>query len=202
MPSYIYVILHFLGLSYTNLEAPPTIRSQYVALQPHVAPPYHPIVCTSVTCPVPSSPRQSVVLPVRLSSRQPPTSLSLTPKVSRTVHPSNGPSVHHPRLSVIQTIGPPSHHSVHDSSVHHPTHQSCATSVRPPVTIRPSAHHPTRSVRPSATVTPSVRHINQSVSMSVTGHLYDFHYNSCYQDYGTLGELIHHLMSLVIDLEH
>ena len=160
-------------------RGPPSIRSEYVALQPHLAPSPHPIVCTSIARPICPSPCQSVMCPVRPSSRQPPPpSLSITPSVSCLVHPSHRQSVRHPRLSVIRTIHPPTHHSVHDSSVCHPTSQSCATSVRPSVTIRLSAHHPTTSVRPSATVTPSVRCTNQSVSMSVTSHLFDLHYDS------------------------
>ena len=152
-------------------RGPPTIRKSICSFAaPHSPspPPDRLYVChttrpffsTSV-CRVTSL---SVLLPTPQSVSH-PISQSHCPSVQRTIRPS-------------QTIGPPSHHSVHDSSVHHPTHQSCATSVRPPITIRPSAHHPTRSIRPSATVTPSVRHTNQSVSMSVTGHLSDFHYDS------------------------
>ena len=58
-------------------RGPPTVRSEYVALQPHLAPPPHMIVCTSVSRPVCPSTRQSVVRPVRLSSRQPPQSVYL-----------------------------------------------------------------------------------------------------------------------------
>ena len=97
-------------------RGPPTLRSEYVALQPHLAPP-------------------------------PPTRLSIHPYISRTVHPSHGQSVRHPRPSITPTVRPPSRHPFHDSSVRHPTRQSCATSVRPSVTFRPSVHHPTPSVR-------------------------------------------------------
>ena len=164
-------------------RGPPTIRSEYVALQPHLAPPPHPIVCPSVAQPVRPSPRQSVVRPVRPSSRQHPQSVyhpasqSHCPSIPRQ-------SVRHPRPSVIRTVRPHSHHSIHDSSFRHPTRQSCATSVRPSVTVRPSVHHPTTSVRlshvtpsarhtnpsvrPSATIPPSVRHTNQSVRPSAT----------------------------------
>ena len=164
-------------------RGPPTIRSAYVALQPHLAPPPHPDVCTSVARTVRPSPCQSVVRPVRPSSRQ-PHSLSITPQGSRTVRPSHRQSVRHPRPSVTRSVRPPSHHSIHDSSVRHPTRQSCATSVRPSVTVRLSVHHPTtsvrlsyvtpsarhtnQSVRPSATVPPSLRHTNQSVRPSAT----------------------------------
>ena len=147
-------------------RGPPTIRSEYVALQPHLdpSPPR-----TSVRL----SHDQSVLQHVRLSCdpsvRHPDSlhSLSITPQVSRTVHPSHRQSVRHPRPSVTQTVRPPSRHSIHDSSVRHPTRQSCATSVRPSVTVRPSVHHPTTSVRLSY-VTPSVRHTNQSVRPSAT----------------------------------
>ena len=104
--------------------------------------------------------------PVRPSSRQ-PHRLSITPEVSRTVRPSHRQSVHHPCPSVIRTVYPPSRNSVHDSSVRHPTRQSCATSVRLSIPIRPSVHHPTMSVRLSY-VTPSARHTNQSVRPSAT----------------------------------
>ena len=42
LTSYIYVIIHLLGLSYPNLEAPPTLQNECVALQPHLAPPTPP----------------------------------------------------------------------------------------------------------------------------------------------------------------
>ena len=132
-------------------RGPPTIRSEYVALQPHLAPSPHPIVCTSVTRSVRPSTCQSVVRPVRPSSRPPP-SLSITPQVSRTVRPSPGQYVRHPRPSVIRTVRPPSRTSLHDSSVCHTTRQFYATSVRPSVTVRPSVHHSTMSVRLSCTV--------------------------------------------------
>ena len=97
-----------LHLRYSTLPRPllqrsrghPTIRSEYVALHPHLAPSPHPIVCTSVAIPVRPSPRQSVVRPIRLSSRQPPqsvyhpTSQSHCPSITRTVRPSS-PHVHH-----------------------------------------------------------------------------------------------------------
>ena len=175
-------------------RGPPTIRSEYVALQPHLAPP--PPTRSSVRL----SHDQSVLQHVRLSCdpsvRHPdsPHSLSITPQVSRTVRPSHRQSVRHPHPSVTRTVRPPSRHSIHDSSVRHPTHQSCATSVRPSITVRPSVHHPTMSVRlsyvtpsarhtnpsvrPSATVTLSVRHTHQSVSLSVTTRLSDRHYDS------------------------
>ena len=166
-------------------RGPPTIRSEYVALQPHLAPPPPP-TCSSVRL----SHEPSILLHVSLSCdqsvRHPDTthSLSITPQVSRTVRPSHQQSVRHPRLSVTRTVRPPSRHSIHDLSVRHPTHQSCATSIRPSVTVRPSVHHPTtsvrlsyvtpsaqhtnQSVRPSATIPPSVRHTNQSVRPSAT----------------------------------
>ena len=142
----------------------PTIRSEFVALQPHLAPP-----------PTQSSVRlshePSVLLHVSLSCDQSvrhpdsPHSLSITPQVSRTVRPSHRQSVRHPRPSLTRTVRPHSRHSIQDSSVRRPTHQSCNTSVRPSVTVRPSVHHPTTSVRLSY-VTPSARHTNQSVRPS------------------------------------
>ena len=148
-------------------RGPPTIRSEYVALQPHLAPP--PPTRSSVRL----SHDQSVLQHVRLlcdpSVRHPdsPHSLSITPQVSRTVCPSHRQSVRHPCPSVTQTVRPPSRHSIHDSSVRHPTRQSCATSIRLSVTVRPSVHHPTTSVRLSY-VTLSARHTNPSVRPSAT----------------------------------
>ena len=50
-------------------RGPPTIRSEYVALQPHLAlPPPHQTICTSVARPIRPSTRQSVVRPVCPSS--------------------------------------------------------------------------------------------------------------------------------------
>ena len=165
-------------------RGPPTIRSEYVALQPHLVP--SPPTRSSVHL----SHDQSVLQHVRLSCdpsvRHPDSthSLSITPQVSRTVRPSHRQSVRHPRPSVTRTVRPPSRHSIHDLPVRHPTRQSCATSVRPSVTVRPSVHHPTTSVRlsyvtpsarhtkpsvrPSAPSPPSVRHPNQSVRPSAT----------------------------------
>ena len=121
-------------------RGPPTIRSEYVALQPHLAPPP----------------------PTRSSVR-----LSHEPSILLHVSLSCDQSVRHPRPSITRTVRPPSHHSIHDLSVHHHTRQSCATSVRPSVTVRPSVHHPTTSVRLSY-VTPSARHTHQSVRPSAT----------------------------------
>ena len=127
-------------------RGPPTIRSEYVALQPHLAP-------TPTRSSVHLLHEPSILLHVSLSCDQSvrhpdsPHSLSITPLVSRTVRPSHGQSVRHPHPSVLRTVYPPSRHSIHDSSVRHPTHQSCTTSVRPSVTVRPSVHHPTTSVR-------------------------------------------------------
>ena len=97
-------------------RGPPTIRSEYVALQPHLVPP-----------PTRSSVRlshdQSVLQHVRLSCdpsiRHPDSthSLSITPQVSRTVSPSHRQSVRHPRPSVTRSVRPPSRHSIPDSSV-------------------------------------------------------------------------------------
>ena len=162
LPSYIYVILHFLGLSYTDIEPPPTISSEYVALQPHLAPP-------PTRSSVRLSHEPSVLLHVCLSCDQSvhppdsPHSLSIHPQVSRTVGPSHLQSVCPPCLSALRTVHPPSCHSVHDSSVCHPTRQFCATSV----TVRPSVHHPPTSVRMSY-VTPSARHTNQFGRPSAT----------------------------------
>ena len=81
-------------------RGPPTIRSEYVALKPHLAPSPHPIVCTSVAQPVRPSTRLSVVRPVRLSSRQPPPSVYHPasqlhcPSIPWTVRPSSPPVRH------------------------------------------------------------------------------------------------------------
>ena len=123
-------------------RGPPTIRSEYVALQPHLDPSPHPIVCTSVAQPVCPLTHQSVVQPVHPSSRQPPQS------VYQPASQSHCPSVPWSVcLSSPPVLRTPSRHSIHDSSVRHPTRQSCKMSVRPSVTVRPSLHHPTTSVR-------------------------------------------------------
>ena len=99
-------------------RGPPTIRSEYVALQPHLDPSPHPIVCRSVARTVRPSPRQSVVRPVRPSSRQPPQ------------------SVYHPASqSHCQSIPPP----VRPSSppVRHPNRPSTLPSLHPDLSVRP-----------------------------------------------------------------
>ena len=151
-------------------RGPPTIRSEYVALQPHLAPPPPPpdrlYVCGTTS----PSFNTSVCHVTHPSVIPTAPTVCLSSQVSRTVRPSHGQSVRHPRPSVIRTVRPPSRNSVHDSSVCHPTRQSCATSVRPSVTVRPSAHHPSceMSVRPSVTVRPSVHHPTTSVQLSYT----------------------------------
>ena len=93
-------------------RGPPTIRSDYVALQPHLASSPHPIVCTSVARPVRPSTRQSVVRPIHPSSRQPPPSVyhpssqSHCPSIPRTVRPST-PSIRHTnRPSTLPSLCP------------------------------------------------------------------------------------------------
>ena len=93
-------------------RGPPTIRSEYVALQPHLAPSPHPLVCTSVALPVRPSTQQSVVRPVRPSSRQPPPSVyhpasqSHCPSIPRTVRPSSPPICHTNRPSTLPLLCP------------------------------------------------------------------------------------------------
>ena len=144
----------------------PTIRSEYVAIQPHLAPPPHPIVCTSVAQAVRPSPRQSVVRPVRPSSRQPPQSVSHPASQShclsipRTVRPSSHPSV-------IRTVRPPSRHSVHDSSVRHPPSvlRNLSQTVRPcPTVCTPSVLRKVRqTIRHRPTVCTPSYHVCQTV---------------------------------------
>ena len=93
-------------------RGPPTIRSEYVALQPHQALPPHPTVCTSVARPVHPSTRQSVMRPVRPSSRQPPQSVSHPASQShclsipRTVRPSSPPIRPTNRPSTLPSLCP------------------------------------------------------------------------------------------------
>ena len=93
-------------------RGPPTIRSEYVALQPHLAPPPHPIVCTSAARTVRPSPRQSVVRPVRPSSRHHPQSVyhpasqSHCPSIPPTVRPSSLPIRHMPCPSTLLSLHP------------------------------------------------------------------------------------------------
>ena len=95
-------------------RGPPTIRSEYVALQPHLVTPPHPNVCTSVTRPVCPSTRPSVVRPVRTSSA-PAVCLSPHKSVALSVHPTDSLSVIPVRPSF------PTIHHTHDS------HHSLAT---------------------------------------------------------------------------
>ena len=88
-------------------RGPPTIRSEYVALQPHLALPPHPIVCMTVARAVRPSPRQSVVRPVRPSSCQPPVCLSPRKSVALSVHPMDSPSVIPARPSYEPSVHPP-----------------------------------------------------------------------------------------------
>ena len=159
-----------------HARGPPTIRSEYVAFQPHLAPPPPPdrlSVCRtnrlSFNTSVCHATRPSVILTA------PTVCLSPRKSVALSVHPTDSPSV-------IPALCHTNRPSTLPSSVRHPTRQSCATSVRPSVTVRPSVHHPTTSVRlsyvtpsarhtnpsvrPSATITPSVRHPNQSIRPS------------------------------------
>ena len=131
-------------------RGPPTIRSEYVALQPHLALPPHPTRQSCVT-----SVRPSVT--VRPSVHHPTMSIRLSYVT---------PSARHTNQSVRPSVTIP-------PSVRH-TNQS----IRPSATVPTSVRKPHPSVRPSATVTPSVRHTNQSVSLSVTSRLSDRHYNS------------------------
>ena len=94
-------------------RGPPTIRSEYVALQPHLAPPPpHPIICTFVTRPVHPSPPQSVMRPVCPSSRQPPQSVyhrisqSHCPSVPQPVCLSSPPVCHTNSPSTLPSLRP------------------------------------------------------------------------------------------------
>ena len=133
-------------------RGPPTIRSEYVALQPHLAPPPPTQLSVRLSHNLSVLQHNSLSCDPSVCHPDSPHRLSITPDVRHTVRPSHGQSVRHPRPSIIRTVCPPSRNSVHDSSVRHPTRQSCATSVRPSVTVQPSVHHPTTSVRLSYTV--------------------------------------------------
>ena len=164
-------------------RGPPTIRSEYVALQPHLdpSPPPNRMYVVRTNCPsfstsvcratspsvlptaptVCLSPRKSVALSVH-----PPTVRPSSPPVRHPNRPSTlPPRVHHPTTSVRLSYITP--------SARHPNQ-----SVRPSSAVPTSVRHPNPSVRPSATITPSVRHTNQSVSLSVTSRLSDCHYDS------------------------
>ena len=111
-------------------RGPPTIRSEYVALQPHLDPPP-----TRLSVRLSHDP--SVLLHVSLSCDQSvrhpdsPHSLSITLQVSCTVSPSHRQSVRHPRPSVTRTVRPPSRHSIPDSSVRPPVSLAQRQSDRP-----------------------------------------------------------------------
>ena len=158
-------------------RGPPTIRSEYVALQPHLdpsPPPDRLYICrmtslsfnTSVchatrpsiipTAPtVCLSPRKSVALSVHPTDS--PSVIPARPSSEPSVHPPVTPSMTRPSATP-----PVSHAQRVRPSVHHPT-----TSVRLSY-VTPSARHPNQSVRPSATVPTSVRHPNLSVRPSAT----------------------------------
>ena len=149
-------------------RGPPTIRSEYVALQPHVdpSPPpnrlyvcctHHPSFSTSVCRATSPS-----VIPTA-----PTVCLSPRKSVALSVHPPDSPSVIPARPSPEPSVHPPVTPSMTRPSTPPPTRQSCITSVRPSVTVRPSVHHPTTSVRLSY-ITPSARHTNPSVRPSAT----------------------------------
>ena len=151
----------------------PTIRSEYVALQPHLAPPPHPIVRTSVARAVRPSPRQSVMRPVRPSSRQPPVCLSPCKSVALSVHPTDSPSVLPAR--------PPSAPSVHPPVTPSMTHQSATPPVspvkRPSDRPSPSDRLYTILPRPSDCPTPSDHtstiHTSPSDHPQPSHHLYN-----------------------------
>ena len=165
-------------------RGPPTIRSEYVALQPHLVPSPPPdrlYVCRTTSL----SFNTSVCRATRPSVIPTAPTVCLSPRksVALSVHPTDSPSVITARPSHEPSVHPPVTPSLPRPSAP-PTCQSCATSVRPSGNVRPSVHHPTtsvrlsyvtpsarhthQSVRPSATVPPSVRHTNQSVRPSAT----------------------------------
>ena len=130
LPSYINVILHFLGLSYPNLEARPTLQNECVALQPYLASPTPPdrlyacphqclSINTSVCCTTSPS-----IIPSVCKSTHPSVTLSIHDMVSLSVIPirlSYTQSVDHPinlsltHQSVTQPISPAIHLSAHPS---------------------------------------------------------------------------------------
>ena len=147
-------------------RGPPTIRSEYVALQPHLAcspPPNRLYVCRT-TRPFFNT---TVCHATRLSVIPTAPTVCLSPQksVALSVHPTEHPSVIPAHPSYEPSVHPPVTLSMTRQSATPPPCQSCAMSVRPSVIVRPSAHHPTceTSLRPSVTVRPSVRHTNQSV---------------------------------------
>ena len=157
-------------------RGPPTIRNEYVALQTHLAPPPHLIVCTSVAGPVCPSTRPSVVRPVRTSTRQPPQSV-IHPPVSPVKRPSDRPShsdhlytiLPHlsgcPKLSdcisMIYTClsaHPPPSHCLYDTPISlsacpSPTDCLNVTTTRPPIRLSsPMIHHTQDSIHSLAVV--------------------------------------------------
>ena len=101
-------------------RGPPTIRSEYVALQPHLGPP-------------PPPDRLYVCRTTRPSF--PTVCLSPCKAVALSVHPTDSPSVIPARLSHEPSVHPPVTPSMTRPSTPPPTRQSCATSVRPSVTV-------------------------------------------------------------------
>ena len=107
-------------------RGPPTIRSEYVALQPNLAPPPHPIVCTSVARTVRFSPRQSVVRhqPVRQTLRHRHIVCTAHQPVRQTIR-------HRPNVC---TTPPPVRQTIRHRHTICTTHQS----VRQPVRQQPT----------------------------------------------------------------
>ena len=155
-------------------RGPPTLRSEYVALQPHLATSPHPIVCTSVARPVCPSTRPSVVRPVRPSSRQHPQSVyhpasqSHCPSIPPKVRPSSPPVCHPNRPSTLPSLNqrlvrPPPHPSVmrnvrqplrHRHTVCTPSYHVCQAVLRHTVCTTPQPVRQTIRHRPNVCTTP------------------------------------------------
>ena len=147
-------------------RGPPTIRSEYVALQPHLAssPPPNCLYVCRTTCP---SFNMSVCHATSLSVNPPaPTvCLSTCKSVALSIHPTVSPSVipsirpmHSPStlLSVLRTVHQtirhqptictPSHHD-HQAVLHHLTVHPPSTPIRQPICHRHTICTTQQSVR-------------------------------------------------------
>ena len=168
LPSYIYLILHFLGLS-------PTLRNECVALQPHLAPPTPP-VCLYVS---------HMTHPSFTTSVCHVTSPSIIPPAP-TVCPFSCPhvtqSVRHMDMSVCHTTCQSVCQST-PKSVALSVHSTSSPSIIPICTsYTQSVHHPINSSMTCHSVTPPISpEIYPSDCPSLLDHLYTIlpHQSGC-----------------------
>ena len=160
-------------------RGPPTIRSEYVAFQPLLGHPPHPIVCITVMRPIHPLTCQSVMRPVCLSS----VCLSPRQSVALSVHPLDSLSVIPACLSYEQSITtrqsttPPISPAKHQSDRPSPSDLLYTILPCPPGCCTSSDHTSIISTSPSDHPPPSHRLYDTPTSPSdhppPSHHLYD-----------------------------